>query len=125
MRLGKLGESIKMNLLDKRDQLLAQIHRIEYRMEEIKYVKLIIERDIRAEYGGILERLKSAEGIKLAILQHEMAELQKDCDMINDLGSMFNEFTRKEADQMNFLLRSRNLYENIEYLVAKPFKVNI
>lgn len=54
-----------------------------------------------------------------------MAELQKDCDMINDLGSMFNEFTRKEADQMNFLLRSRNLYENIEYLVAKPFKVNI
>lgn len=82
-----------MNLLDKRDQLLAQIHRIEYRMEEIKYVKLIIERDIRAEYGGLLERLKSAQGIKIAILQHEMAELQKDSDMINDLGAMFNEYT--------------------------------
>lgn len=54
---------------------MAQIHRIEYRIEEIRYVKQVIERDVRAEYGGILERLKSGEGIKVAVLQHEMSEL--------------------------------------------------
>ena len=35
-RASKLSESIRSNLLQKRDQLLAQIHRIEYRIEEIK-----------------------------------------------------------------------------------------
>ena len=67
-------------------------------MEEIKYVKTIIERDVRAEYVGILERLKSAEGNKLAVLQHEMAEIQKDLDMINDLGNTYNEYAIKPDD---------------------------
>ncbi len=44
-------------------------------MEEIKYVKTVIERDIRAEYGEMLEKLKYAEGLKIAVLQHELAEL--------------------------------------------------
>ena len=41
-------------------------------------MKGIIERDIKNEYGGILERLNSAEGTKLAILQHDLSEVQKD-----------------------------------------------
>jgi hypothetical protein len=40
-------------------------------------VKTIIERDARAEYSAILERLRSSEGGKLALLHHEIAELQK------------------------------------------------
>jgi len=48
---------------------------IEYRVEEIKYVKTIIERDARLEYEGLLDRLRSAEGTKLAILNHDIAEL--------------------------------------------------
>lgn len=62
-------------MLEKKSKLLGQIYRIEYRIEEIRYVKTLIERDIRSEYSGILERLKSAEGLKTAVLQHEMAEL--------------------------------------------------
>jgi len=50
----------------------AQLHRVEYRIEEIKYVETIIERDTRVEYGGIIERLSSAEGVKLSILQHDI-----------------------------------------------------
>lgn len=42
--------------------------------------------------------------------------------MINDLGNSFLELTSAAADPINFLIRSRNLYENLEYLVAKPFK---
>jgi palmitoyltransferase len=51
------------------------LNKIEYRIEEIKYVKTIVERDARAEYSSILERLKSSEGSKLALLHHEIAEL--------------------------------------------------
>ena len=105
--------------------MIAQTHRIEYRIEEIKYVKTLIERDIRSEYSGMLERLKSAEGLKTTVLLHEMAELQKDLEMINDLGNTYLELTGNNADPINFLVKSRNLYENLEYLVAKPFKSNI
>lgn len=45
--------------------------RTEYRVEEIRYVAQLIERDARAEMGGILDRLKTAETGKQAILQHE------------------------------------------------------
>ena len=30
------------------------MQRIEYRLEEIHYIKEVIERDIRLEYGGVL-----------------------------------------------------------------------
>lgn len=53
----------------------AQLHRVEYRIEEIKYVETIIERDTRVEYGGILERLNNAEGVKLSVLHHDIENL--------------------------------------------------
>jgi hypothetical protein len=31
-------------------------------------VKSVVEKDIRNEYGAIMERLRSAEGVKLAVL---------------------------------------------------------
>jgi palmitoyltransferase len=46
-------------------------------VEEIKYIKTIIERDARQEFEALLERLRSAEGKKLAILNHDISELQK------------------------------------------------
>ncbi|EGR29141.1 hypothetical protein IMG5_162440 [Ichthyophthirius multifiliis] len=124
-RVSNLSELIKGNLLQKRDQLLAQIHRIEYRIEEIKYIKQIIERDVRNEYASIIENLKQAEGKKLAILQHEMAELQKDLDKINDLGNSFSNFVNNPNDPVSFLINAQTIHENIEFLVAKPFKTNI
>jgi len=51
-----------------------------------------------------------------------MSELQKDLDRINDIGHSFNEFSQDAEKPLGFLLRARNLYENIEFLVAKPFK---
>ena len=49
--------------------------RLDHRIEEIKTVKNVIEKDIRHEYGSIMERLRSAEGVKLAVLQHDIAEV--------------------------------------------------
>jgi palmitoyltransferase len=58
---------------------------LDHRLEEIKTVKQVIERDIRNEYAAIMERLKSAEGIKTAVLQHDIAELQKDITRIDEV----------------------------------------
>ena len=33
------------------------MHRLDYRDDEIKFVKNAIERDVHSEYGGIIERL--------------------------------------------------------------------
>lgn len=110
------------NLIEKKEQLLAQVHRVEYRIEEIKYVKTVIERDIRAEYNGMLERLRYADGVKVAVLQHEIHELQKDLEKINELGESFMRLTSRTSDPIHFLLKSRAIYEGIEVLISKVFK---
>jgi palmitoyltransferase len=46
-RVIAIDQLIEKSLLSKRDKLLAQIHRIDYRMEEVKAVKTVIERDVR------------------------------------------------------------------------------
>ena len=48
-------------------------------------MKSVIERDIRNEYAGIMERLRSAEGVKTAVLQHDIAEVQKDITRIDEI----------------------------------------
>ena len=84
-----LSEAIRSNLVDKRDKIIAQLHRLEYRTEEIRFVKNIISRDIRSEYSGMLERLKNSEGVRLANLSHEVSLAQREIDTINDLGNTF------------------------------------
>ena len=59
--------------------------RLDHRLDEVKTVKNVIERDIRNEYAGIMERLKSAEGVKTAVLQHDIAEIQKDITRIDEI----------------------------------------
>lgn len=53
-RVYYLSEAIRTNLVDKRDKIIAQLHRLEYRVEEIRFIKNIIARDIRSEYAGML-----------------------------------------------------------------------
>ena len=74
-RFDLINRSIYETLVPKRAQLISQICAVDFRLEEIKTVKNIIEKDIRNEYGAIMERLRSAEGVKNAVLQHDIAEL--------------------------------------------------
>lgn len=62
-------------------------------------MKGIIERDIKNEYGGILERLNSTEGTKLAILQHDLSEIQKDVNRIDDILKALDELTLPQQQQ--------------------------
>lgn len=85
LRFDHINRSIHSNIVPKRAQLIGQIVRLDRRLDEIKQVKTVIERDIRNEYGAIMERLRSAEGVKLAVLQHDIAEIQKDITRIDEV----------------------------------------
>lgn len=140
--------AVKNTLIPKRTQLIAQITRIDYRLEEIKTVKGIIYRDIKNEYGGVVERLNSAEGVKLAILQYDIAELQKDVNRIDGILQHLDELNGAAPQQMvipppspvganlvqgigqginqvGFLMKFKNIQENIDELITKQFKVEI
>lgn len=141
--------AIKNTLIPKRTQLIAQITRIDYRVEEIKTVKGIIYRDIKNEYGGVVERLNSAEGVKLAILQYDIAELQKDVNTIDGILQHLDELNgvapqpapaptpaplangnlnnpiNQGPDQVKFLVQYKRLQEDIDDLLTKQFKTEI
>ena len=61
-------------------------------------MKGVIERDIRNEYASIMERLRSAEGVKTAVLQHDIAEIQKDITRIDEI-LMFMEEVSSTPEQ--------------------------
>lgn len=140
--------AVRNTLIPKRTQLIAQITRIDYRLEEIKTVKGIIYRDIKNEYGGVVERLNSAEGVKLAILQYDIAELQKDVNKIDGILQHLDELNGVAPQQpvlpppspvggnlvmpvgqgineVGFLLKYKVIQEDIDELITKQFKVDI
>lgn len=94
-------------------------------MEEIKYVKSIIEQDAKIEFGGINERLKSAEGKKLSMLQHMMSEIQQDVDQIQVLTNEFMKMTNDGTTPLSFMVKSPTISQNVEFLLNKPFKREI
>lgn len=67
----------------------------------------MIERDIRNEYAGLIERLKSAEGIKTAVLSHDLSEIQQDITRIDEILMFMEEITSAGPeglpDQIGFL----------------------
>jgi hypothetical protein len=67
-RFDLINRAIHHSVVPKRAQLIGQIVRLDHRIDEIKTVKNVIEKDIRNEYGSIMERLRSGEGVKLAVL---------------------------------------------------------
>ena len=82
-------------------------------------MKGIIERDIKNEYGGILERLNSAEGTKLAILLESDENIKK---LKGKDRPVNNQITRAEnlskIDSVDYIIllktpTSSNYYENI------------
>ena len=67
-RFDGINKQIHQALVPKRAQLIGQIVRLDHRLDEIKAVKGVIDKDIRNEYAAIMERLRSAEGVKFAVL---------------------------------------------------------
>lgn len=77
----------------------------------------------------MLERLNSAEGTKIALLDHDSSELERDIERIDGIYNQFNSLTNdllnKKVEYGEFLGRYGDLNELIEFSNAKPFKTTI
>lgn len=101
------------------------MQRIDNRVEKIRYVKTMIEKDIKAEFSRVLERLRSAEGAKTAVLLHELAALQKEVDKIDDLTAYVTDLTKETTDPIVLLVKMRQIADELEITAARPFKQQI
>jgi palmitoyltransferase len=76
-----------------------------------------------------MERLRSAEGVKMAVLQHDIAEVQKDITRIDEILMTMEDVAAnggaQSPDIVGFLHKYRQINENIEYASTKQFKVEI
>lgn len=118
-----LSNMINKNLLNKLDILTSNIQKIESNIEEVKTVKGNIERDIRTEYTGILDQLKSEEGKKLAVLQFESSLLTNEINHIEDLIQSIGEVDQNnKPDMIEFLLKYNQLKEAVEMNITKPIR---
>ena len=114
-------------LMEKRDRLLIQLDKIDGRIGEVKLASKKLEREVKTEYSGMLERLSSSEGTKYAVLQHDMAAIQKDIEQIDNIFDTIDDYLQGDlrGDYVGFLLKFKDLHEYIEYAVTKQFKVKI
>jgi hypothetical protein len=117
---------VQKSLINKLDAMTNQIQAIEFHIEEVKNAKNSIEREIRAEYAQLIENLRGEEGKKLAILQYESSILQKEVNKVQDIVNTVNEINMSDSpDMIAFLLRYKQINENVELSLAKPFKKTI
>jgi palmitoyltransferase len=125
-KINYITQIVNNNLAEKLDMLLNHIQSVENNMDEVKKTKGEIEREVRVEYSRIIENLRSEEGKKMAILQHESSALQKEIDKINDIVETVKEIALNEnPDMIAFLLRFKALFENIEVALSKPIRSKI
>lgn len=83
MRSHWVSQMVQTYLIQKREALVDQLKNVDERINEVKSTRNSIEREIKKEYNLIIEKVKNQEGAKVAVLVHEMNELQKDIDRVD------------------------------------------
>lgn len=121
-RQAAVHNMLTTHLFNKKEQLLARMHRTEYRLEELKRVELLTMRDTKGEFGAILDRLNASCNLKEAMLVNELTELQNDLGRIDYINSAIE---AGPADVTLFLSQFPKLKNAAEFAASKPFKTLI
>ena len=122
-KYAKLNEIIKNDFKKKYELLTKNLNLIEIKTNQIEKNSFDIEKNINNLYNNVLEMLKNEKGKKMAILNFESANIQKDLVKYDDLINFVKEIKSNE-DHLDFLLRYKNLNEELENLISKPTKLN-
>ena len=113
-------------LVQKKQKLSDYINKLDERINEIKEIKSVYDREIKTEFSNQNEKLKAEAGKNLAIMQHDMNVLVKDIENINNIFNTINSFTTGERrdDQVGYLKIYRDLNEKIETIITKSIVNN-
>jgi len=121
-RLAAVHNMLTTHLFSKKEQLLARLHRTEYRLEELKRVELLTVRDTKGEFQAISDRLSASSNLKEAMLANELTELQNDLGRIDYINAAIES---GPTDVTMFLSQFPKLKNAAEYAASKPFKTLI
>lgn len=121
-RQAAVHNMLTTHLFNKKEQLLARLHRTEYRLEELKRVELLTIRDTKAEFQAILDRLNASCNLKEAMLANELTELQSDLGRIDYINTSIE---TGQTDMPLFLSQFPKLRSAAEFAVSKQFKTLI
>ena len=113
-------------LMNKVTELNYNNNNIDEIISKIKYGKKNIERELRSQFALLSEKVKSVEGKRLAVLSYESSQLQNQYNAILDIINYVNDISSSESpDIIGFLLRYRQIIEQIDKIVDKPVKEKI
>jgi hypothetical protein len=100
---------------------------IENIINDTKRTSKRILQGINTEYESIVDNLSKTEGKKLAMLNYNSTNIQKDLMNINNiittLNTNYDDYSNKhkdEHDHISFLLKYKSLSEQIDALITKP-----
>jgi len=106
---------VLLTLTNKIDDLIDKLQQIEKNKQMVSDKKKEIERIIRSEYEEILQNLADEEGKKVAILQFNGSEINKQINNIKDILNEINTvFPNEIEEKIQFLLKYSKLKEKAE-----------
>ncbi|CAG9319347.1 unnamed protein product [Blepharisma stoltei] len=121
-RIATAYDLLNSHLFQKRELLKAQAMKIQMRMDEIKRFKNYIEQDMKREFVAMNERLNSSYGSKMAVLDHDLGEVQSDLDRINTIVGMVE---NSNQNIIGFLQKAPELRYALDISVSKPFRTEV
>lgn len=121
-KLGQVYNLLNSYVYSKKSKLEELLGTVEGRMDEVKEVKTVIERDMRSEFASMNERLNYAGGTKEATLEHYLAGVQGDLDRIQHIIQTLDSVSN---DPIDFLRKHAELRDLCELALAKPVKTDI
>jgi hypothetical protein len=108
---------------NKYNQLMNQLQYLDNFSKQIEGVKNNIEKNIRKEYDQMIDNLNSFEGKKMAIINYESSNLQKNLNDISEIINYLNQIILSDKpDMIDFLLKYKQINEKVEDILAKPIK---
>lgn len=110
---------VDTELLKRYEILTGNLEIIDKKISEVDDVASNIERQINISYNTMLEHLKNEKGKRIAVLNYESANIQKDLVNLDEIISSVKN-ANQDNDMIGFLLRYNQLNEQIEQLATKP-----
>ena len=126
-----LSNIVENRIMGDINRLINNQNLIEKKIKEVENKANIIEKEINESYYKNIEKVRNEKGKRIAILNFESSKYQKEMINIQEIINFNNEyssngsnglFTNKndEKNKIEYLLKSKNVMENIESIISKP-----
>ena len=119
-----MNSIVQGSLMKRYEKLTANLAIIDKKISEVDDVASGIEREINMNYHSMLEGLKNEKGKRIAVLNFESANIQKELVKIDEIVNTVKD-VNEDNDMLGFLLRYSQMNETIENLLSKPSELLI